>query len=415
MRQLFGSLALALIGFGIPAVANYFPIQTYSVMSAIGDAGSRLAAAIVSHNPKTVPDLQLAYNATLYIPSAPKVRVLVVPGHEPGYGGAEYGSIKERDLNVELASYLTDFLRGDSHFEVYTTRSSDSWAPEFADYFHNEAQSIADWESAHKAEIQDMIRVGSFKPVKPVVFHNYAKGPVAMRIYGIDKWADDNNIDIVVHIHFNDYPGHGAGPGKYTGFAIYVPEKQYYNSTTTKALAEAVSRRLAAYNPVSNLPGEESGIVEDQDLIAIGSFNSVNAPSMLVEYSYLYEPQLMNRELRPVILKDLAHETYLGIRDFLAGTSEPADIKSTLVLPHEWIGRIDDSNGSAIDIFSLQTALAADGEYPPANTTFNECPRTGKFGACTKSALQSFQLKHGIVGERGFVGSSTASLLSKIF
>jgi len=30
---------------------------------------------------------------------------------------------------------------------------------------------------------------------------------IALRLYGFNKWADENKVDAMVHIHFNDYPG----------------------------------------------------------------------------------------------------------------------------------------------------------------------------------------------------------------
>jgi peptidoglycan hydrolase-like protein with peptidoglycan-binding domain len=67
------------------------------------------------------------------------------------------------------------------------------------------------------------------------------------------------------------------------------------------------------------------------------------------------------------------------------------------------------------DVFALQTALAADGEYPPANETANDCPRSGKLGPCTKSAIRSFQNKYKIDDENGVVGPTTMSKLNQLF
>jgi N-acetylmuramoyl-L-alanine amidase len=51
-----------------------------------------------------------------------------VPGHEPGYGGAEYGSLKEREMNVELANDLSEFLKNNGHYEVIGARQH-KWNP----------------------------------------------------------------------------------------------------------------------------------------------------------------------------------------------------------------------------------------------------------------------------------------------
>ncbi len=251
----------------------------------------------------------------------------------------------------------------------------------------------------------------------PGVEHQTVPNDVAYRIYGIDKWVDENDIDIVIHVHFNDYPGHGKVPGDYSGFTIYVPQKEYDNSSTTQALADTVFKRLAKYNPVSDLPGESGGIVQDQDLIAIGAYNSVDAASMLIEYGYLYEPQFTNDDLRSPAIKDLAFQTYLGLQDFFDPKNAVSLTGSldTLMMPHKWSNPITSNSAKASDIFALQTALVIDGDYPPPNRSKNDCPRTGTLGPCTKVAVQAFQKKFDITDEKGIVGPKTIDVLNNVF
>ena len=175
-----------------------------------------------------------------------------MPGHEPGYGGAEGYGLKERELNVELAQDLITDLNQNGHFDVFTTRDDNNWTPEFANYFKSEWSEIKDWMDAHVSEEKSLQRIGGYVHETPVVAHATAPDDVAQRLYGINKWVDENNIDIVVHIHFNDYPGHGSAPGKYLGFAIYVPEKQYDNSTTDKhSSSDSIQASRWYNNPVS--------------------------------------------------------------------------------------------------------------------------------------------------------------------
>ncbi len=388
-------------------------------MSAFGDMAGKVAAVILAHNPKTVSGIQAAYDAASN-PAQPRVRILVVAGHEPDYGGAEYrseyGTVRERDLTVELADSLAGLLRSDSRFMVFTTRTTDAWTPTFASYFNSQFQDIIAWRKAYKAETESMIQVGQFTETTPVVYHNKVPDGPAIRLFGIDKWADENNIDIVIHVHFNDYPRTASEEGKYSGFAIYVPEKQYDNSSSTKVLAQAVFDRLKKYNPVSDMPQEKGGIIEDQDLIAIGPFNSVNAPSMLVEYSYIYEPQLVNPATQKAFIDELAYETYKGVGDFLDPGVKPAAAETdTLMLPHHWDTPLTGKNDDDRDVFALQTALIADGDYPPAGKTMNDCPRTGGFGGCTRASLQEFQDKYGISGEKGIAGPKTLERLNDLF
>jgi len=420
MRYYLGIL-FAVIVLVIPWMAMNYPSESRSLLLGIENAGSELAAVIVSHNPKTIADLRADYrgtNSSGVLPVAPKkVRILLVPGHEPNYGGAEYGSLYERNMTVELAQDLQKFLAGNSRYQVVTTRDTAGWNPVFADYFKADWNDISAWEQAHKTETVDLERLGQFHTTTPAVEHQTVPNDVAMRIYGIDKWVDENDVDIVIHIHFNDYPTHPRGtPGKYTGFAIYVPEKQYDNSTTTHALADSVFKRIAKYNPVSDLPGESSGIVEDQDLIAIGAYNSVDAASMLIEYGYIYEPQFTDSSLHAQALNDLAFQTYLGLQDFFdpSNAVNLAGSFDTLLVPHPWRAPVTADSSSA-DIYALQTELLLDGDYPPARKDFNDCPRTGSIGPCTKAALDVFQKKYGISGEAGTVGMKTVGQLNKLF
>ena len=162
-----------------------------------------------------------------------------------------------------------------------------------------------------------LIAIGSTTQPVSKVFHNTAPTDVALRLYGITKWANDNIVDVVIHIHFNDYADHRNGvSGTHYGFAIYVPVQQFKNSTTTKAVANAVFKRLDKHYYVSNLPGESTGIVDEPDLIAIGSNDTADAASMLIEYGYIYEPEFSTPAKRTATFKKMANDTYLGLLDF---------------------------------------------------------------------------------------------------
>jgi len=413
----FIAIIVAFSLLALPYVASTYPDQFHDVLSVIQETGNQLAAVILSHNPKTVAQIQADY-ASASAPVPKKVRILIVPGHEPGYGGAEFGSVKERLMTVELGDDLQQFLDTDGHYQTFITRSDTAWAPTFADYFKNNWNDIVAWQQASHNEMSHLVSVGSITTPVSSVQHNVAPQDVALRLYGITKWANENDIDITIHIHFNDNPGHPNGvAGSHSGFAIYVPTGQYGNSSTTKAVADTIFKRLSKYNPVSDLPGESTGIVDEPDLIAIGANNTADSASMLIEYSYIYEPQLVNPDLRSTALKDLAYQTYLGLQDFFDPNKSAALARSydTLVLPHTWISPLNPQSTLDADVFALQTALQVDGDYPPADKSMNACPRTGGFGGCTKAAIASFQKKNDISGEVGVVGSATIKVLNQKF
>jgi peptidoglycan hydrolase-like protein with peptidoglycan-binding domain len=120
--------------------------------------------------------------------------------------------------------------------------------------------------------------------------------------------------------------------------------------------------------------------------------------------------------LRSAVIHDLAFQTYLGVHDFF----DPKDLYTTTgaydtaMLPYAWKVFLDNVELSGINIFALQTALMFDGAYPPPGKSKNECPRTGGFGSCTRTALEFFQNKHGISGEKWVVGEKTIEALNRL-
>jgi len=414
------AVLFVVFAFGLPQMAVNQPQAILSVadkiISSIGTASDQFAAVLIAHNPKTIADIQTKYFATT-TPVVSKINVLIVPGHEPDFGGTEFGKIKERDLNVELADDLKGFLDNAGHYNVVETRSYHSWSPEFSSYFKDSWQSIVDWERASFKENAQLISIGAIKHTPSKVYHNAAPQNVATRLFGITKWANEHDIDITVHIHFNDETERSIGSaGTHSGFAIYVPAQQYANSTTTKAIAESVFKQLSKYNPVSDLAGESSGIIDDSSLIAIGKNNTANSASLLIEYGYIYEPQFNDPAVRDLVIKDLAYQTYLGLENFFGSTDKGFSFGyDTLMMPHDWKTMITKKKAPSDEVYALQTALMLEGIYPPAKKSLNDCPRTGAFGVCTKTALESFQNKYDIKDEKGIVGTSTLDVLNRLY
>ncbi len=375
--------------------------------------GNNLAAALL-HNPVTVRDLHTKYdNSTTQSPSEKKVRVLIMPGHEPDFGGTSFGNLYERDMNVELSKDLAEFLKNNGHYDVMMARDEKDWNPILLEYFKTHWNDIIAFFKDNKQETLHFIETGKTTRPVAIVTHNKARPDVALRLYGINKWENENAVDIVIHVHFNDYPRRrGAQPGEYSGFSMYVPEKQYANSPTTKAVAETIFKRLSKYNAVSNLPAEDVGIIEEPDLIAIGAYNTTNSASMLIEYGYIYEPQFTNSTVRSDTLKDLAFQTYLGLQDFFGSGNDVSLTYDTLMLPHSWKSELSSAKGASDDVLALQTALILEGLYPGNGKTKNDCPRSGIIGPCTLGALDAFQKKYGIKGEDNIVGEKTQGLLN---
>ncbi len=349
--------------------------------------------------------------------SGERVRILVVPGHDAEYSGTVFGGLKEVELNWLLADRLYELLKSEPGFEVFLTQTSAGYSPTFQKYFTDGREGILKFVEDHKARMENFVQAGKVARVTQVE-HNNAPTEVALRLFGINKWANENGIDIVIHIHFNDYPGRRRGQeGKYSGFAIYVPENQYSNAKGSKSVASFVYDRLSKLYPPSNLPIEDQGIVEDQELIAIGSNNTLDGAGMLIEYGYIYESAFYEPELRDTAVSDLALQTFLGVMDFF-GKKPDASLSSeyeTAYVPHVWEKDLEHGIESDPDVLRLQAALALEGVYPPPGEDKNDCPLTGSFGNCTKRSVKAFQEKQNIVPAEGYVGEKTRMKLNEMF
>lgn len=251
-------------------------------------------------------------------PTAP-IKILLVPGHDNQIWGAEYKNIKEADMNLILATKIYDLLSKDKRFEVWITRDASGYTKEFSDYFSLHQQDIISFEKNSKKTLQDQINNGSF--VKKVqIIHNKASEDTAIRLYGINKWADDNKIDAVIHVHFDDYPRKNMQTaGKYKGFTIFIPEKQMINFKESTKLAKSVFSQLLQKYASSNFKSELGGLAPDQTLIALGSNNTLieSVRSILIEYGYIY--RFANSTMRHQAYINMANLTVKGIVNYFFG------------------------------------------------------------------------------------------------
>ncbi len=345
-----------------------------------------------------------------------KINILIMPGHDIGKGGTEFRGLKERDLNIKMAEILTNLFRKNKEFNVILTRNEDRYNPEIQTYLKKNRKSIQGFIRKHKETMGGLVKSG-LVDMRKGVEHNSAPSDTVMRLYGINKWANDNSIDLVIHVHFNDYPGRRhSRAGKYSGFTIYVPERQFSNAEASKDVSNKVFKQLNTYFASSDLPIENAGVVEDQELIATGSFNTLDPAVFLIEYGYLYEPQFMNPNTRITALREMAEQTYLGVVGFFKdkGTARP-DIEDTATLPYLWNKNLKRGVRGNRDVYALQVALSVKSFYPPLFKSKNDCPINGNFGPCTQRAVIDFQKKYDIKPASGFVGPITRIELNKLF
>ncbi len=360
----------------------------------------------------TVAQIQDNYR-NVSAPIDKKVRILIVPGHEPDYGGAEFNGVNERDIIVDIADALAKLLQQNPHYEVMVARSKIAWNQVLQSYFDTNAVAIQDFRASQAVMMAQYLANGSIELLSDQIDHLTTSTKGALRLYGINKWASENSYAITLHLHLNDYGGRRARiVGKYDGFTIYVPDRQYSNAKASRAIADALAVRLNAYHATSTLPIEDTGVVEDQELIAIGSNNSADGASMLIEYGYIYEPQFQNASVRPLAVADYAYATYLGLQDFFKDSVTPTYGSAALPYDFAEVNAVPRSKGAGI--YALQSALHYLGYYPPARKSFSECPVSGTAGACTIAAIRAFQEARGL-DATDTLGPLTRAALASIF
>ena len=341
------------------------------------------------------------------------VRVLIVPGHDGEIWGTEFNGTKEADLNLELGTDLYNLMKNDNKFQVFITRNENGYLPEFANFFSNERKNIEKFRADNFLLMDSLVKAGAVK-VADSVSHNYASNETSIKLSGINYWANKNKIDVVISIHFNDYGGRRNGqPGRYSGYAIYVPESQYSNSKASQTIAKYISKSLSTLLPTSDLPKEGGGVVQDQELISVGANNTLDPASLLIEYGYIYENQFINPDLRPAMMKELAYLTYGGMKNFLGGRND-MNANQTTILPFHFektLARKDEG----LDVLALQGALTSENLYPPEGFSKNDCTMSGTFGAGTEKSVVQFQEKYGIAPAEGNVGPMTLNKLNQLY
>jgi len=254
--------------------------------------------------------------------SAP-IKILLVPGHDNEVWGAQYGNIKEAAMNLAVANRIYSILEKDKRFEVYITRDNSTplgYTKEFTDYFTLHWADIIAFEKSKKQEMQNDITSGEFIQ-KENVPHHQVSSDVAIRLYGFNKWANENKIDAMIHIHFNDYPRSSKWTiGKYTGFAIYIPDGQLANWKESGQLAADIFIQLKKKYHTSTYKPELGGLIPDQKLIALGSNGTLSGTvrSVLIEYGYIYEKKFRDYTTRHQAYQDMADRTVQGIENYFS-------------------------------------------------------------------------------------------------
>jgi len=402
--------SLLIVGAVLSGVLTYYKKSDILSVKPV----ENLLAGIFFIDSITETEIRVTYNLAKI--DQDKLNILIVPGHDEAVWGAQFNGVREADLNVELGEYLKSFLEKEKGFNLFLVRDRNGYNPLFVNYFNENRWPIIQFTNQYKNMMNTAVQIGLVE-TNNTVEHNSASEETVIKLYGINKWANENNIDIVINIHFNDYPGRRYNSrGEYSGFSIYVPEGQFSNSKASLAVAKPVFNQLKKYLPVSDMPKEQDGIIEDQELIAIGANNSLDPAVLFIEYGYIYESQFTDENIRKAALEEAAYQTYLGIKNFFEGEGNPLTQQyDTLNNAYSWEDDLNKGLKGSKDVFVLQLALAQNGIYPPKMLSKNECPINGNFGKCTDEAVKEFQKKYNIEPPLGIVGPLTREKLNEIF
>lgn len=339
--------------------------------------------------------------------SVKPTKILIVPGHDNINSGAMFGHITEAEINLSVAKELYNLLNKEKGIDAFIIRDDNGYNPVFQKYLKNNEKDIIEFRSSRKNIMMDFIKAGKINSHVNVL-HNSAPSRVVRILYGINKFANEYGFDITIHIHFNDYPGRRGNTGKYSGFSIYVPEKQYSNAEASFDLAYKIKEQLKLSFASSDY-GKESEIVEDQDLIAIGSFNTADSVAVLIEYGYIYESYFTDKKIGQTIRNELARQTYNGVLNYLENEDTNKETYSVLS-GYRWENTLSKGD-KGMGVLALQDFLNDFGYYPNKGT-LNSCPINGNFGKCTKSALIKFQ-KDNNLPATGFLGDMTLEVIGR--
>ncbi len=335
------------------------------------------------------PPASLSPSSQLASPVAPikQWKILIVPGHDNEYYGAEFGILQEADLTLLAAASLAAFLNQNPRFAVTVARdlASGDYPSELTRYFRTERQSIRVFRQSSQVSNY----TGAPK--------SFTQDEVALRLHGINQWAEQQRVDLVIHLHFNDYAGRTKDQiGPYAGVAIYVPRA----ASSSQAVAQTVYNGLKSYFATSNAPAETDGVIIDGALIATSPEVTRRGAAFLLEYGYIYEPKFSHPETRRVILSEMNWQIYRALENYFGSKK---DLPETLLLPYRFSRELT-ATSTGRDVLALERALYQEKLY--------QCPFGGIFSPCLTDAVKTYQQKYKLP-PTGVVGAATLAELNR--
>lgn len=337
-----------------------------------------------------------------------QLKVLIVPGHDNIDGGTSYKGVFEASYTAKIGEYLNEYLEKDPNIDAILVRNQNGYTKEFADYFTREGGNITNFITRARDYFNSLRASKVVEKSSAPFTHVRANRRVTTILYGLNKWANDHDVDIVLHVHLNDYP-RKSWETAHTGYSMYIPDTSLPNHAPSKAIAEVLSDTFSRFWAKSDLRLEKDIIIQDPDLIALGSYGTLRPASVLIEYGYIYEPRFQN----DLLLKETAFRTYQGLVSYFGDERKVTD-EFAWLFPYTWEKPISRGVLRDSDVAAFQTALLKLGFYPPRGASIQDCPVSGNFKNCTQEALRAFQDYYGI-NENGEFGIETRKKFNGLF
>ena len=175
-----------------------------------------------------------------------------------------------------------------------------------------------------------------------------------------------------------------------------------------RSLAQRLPKIFTVSHTQQTPPGEsqkatKQGIIPDDSLIALGANRTIAAPRALVEYAYMYEPQVSPSFYKKT-MPALARATAAGIVDYLGNNTKH---KKHLV-SYPWKTQ-NPNSAPKNSTLQLQLAMRELGYYGADD---DRCDFDGIYGSCTKAAVKKFQRSKKLPAT-GSLDERTATALAK--
>lgn len=230
---------------------------------------------------------QITGDITLGAALGLKIRTIVIDaGHGGKDPGAVYSNLKEKDIVLDIARQLRDYLKQDPSLKIYMTRDKDVFIP------LEERTAIA---NKLKADIFISIHANAAKNrnaagIETFVF-NVTNDRAALEVAALENQSTTKSI--------SDLQG------------ILKDILKYSKLEESLSLAGSVQRRTVAS---TNLPKSQNlGVKQAPFWVLVGA----TMPSILVETGFLSNKQEAEKLRQPSYRKKLAKGIYEGVREYI--------------------------------------------------------------------------------------------------